>query len=59
MTLATFGAGCFWGVEYVFRRVDGVINATCGYMGGNNAATTYQEVKQGHTGHAEVVQVEF
>ncbi|MGL5358190.1 MAG: peptide-methionine (S)-S-oxide reductase MsrA [Shewanella sp.] len=59
MALATFGAGCFWGVEYFFRRVDGVINATCGYMGGNNAATSYEEVKKGHTGHAEVVQVEF
>lgn len=59
MALATFGAGCFWGVEYFFRQVNGVTNATCGYMGGNNEATTYKEVKKGKTGHAEVVQVEF
>ena len=59
MALATFGAGCFWGVEYFFRQVEGVLNATSGYMGGNNQATTYEEVKKGKTGHAEVVQVEF
>ncbi|GGB63113.1 peptide-methionine (S)-S-oxide reductase MsrA [Shewanella inventionis] len=59
MALATFGAGCFWGVEYFFREINGVINATCGYMGGKDSATTYKEVKTGTTGHAEVVQVEF
>lgn len=59
MAIATFGAGCFWGVEYFFRQVDGVINATSGYMGGDNKATTYKEVKTGTTGHAEVVQVEY
>ncbi|MCE9687379.1 peptide-methionine (S)-S-oxide reductase MsrA [Shewanella sp. AS16] len=59
MALATFGAGCFWGVEYFFKRVEGVSRATCGYMGGNDQATSYQEVKTGTTGHAEVVQVEF
>ncbi|QYJ88190.1 peptide-methionine (S)-S-oxide reductase MsrA [Shewanella halotolerans] len=59
MALATFGAGCFWGVEYFFKQIDGVISATCGYMGGDDKATTYKEVKTGKTGHAEVVQVEF
>ena len=59
MALATFGGGCFWGVEYFFREVNGVINATCGYMGGQDSATTYKEVKTGTTGHAEVVQVEY
>ncbi|RYV01997.1 peptide-methionine (S)-S-oxide reductase [Shewanella sp. OPT22] len=59
MAVATFGAGCFWGVEYFFRQVEGVINATSGYMGGSSNQTTYEEVKLGETGHAEVVQVEY
>ncbi|QLE85507.1 peptide-methionine (S)-S-oxide reductase MsrA [Shewanella sp. Scap07] len=59
MAIATFGAGCFWGVEYFFRQIEGVQTATCGYMGGNDQFTRYEEVKQGDTGHAEVVQVEF
>ncbi|WP_108946512.1 peptide-methionine (S)-S-oxide reductase MsrA [Shewanella halifaxensis] len=59
MALATFGAGCFWGVEYFFRQVNGVIDCTCGYMGGKDLFTRYQDVKQGFTGHAEVVQVSF
>ena len=59
MALATFGAGCFWGVEYFFREVEGVINCTCGYMGGKDNLTRYTEVKTGTTGHAEVVQVEY
>ncbi|GIU53023.1 peptide-methionine (S)-S-oxide reductase MsrA [Shewanella sp. KT0246] len=59
MTLATFGAGCFWGVEYFFKQVEGVLDAKCGYMGGKDQFQTYQEVKAGQTGHAEVVQIEF
>ncbi|GIU26240.1 peptide-methionine (S)-S-oxide reductase MsrA [Shewanella schlegeliana] len=59
MALATFGAGCFWGVEYFFRKVEGVIDCTCGYMGGKDCYTRYNEVKTGTTGHAEVVQVEY
>ncbi|ABV87568.1 peptide-methionine (S)-S-oxide reductase MsrA [Shewanella pealeana] len=59
MALATFGAGCFWGVEYFFREVEGVIDCTCGYMGGKDSYTRYAEVKTGTTGHAEVVQVEY
>jgi len=59
MALATFGAGCFWGVEYFFNEIQGVTKTSCGYMGGNDSASSYTEVKSGDTGHAEVVQVEF
>ncbi|MDO6679290.1 peptide-methionine (S)-S-oxide reductase MsrA [Shewanella sp. 4_MG-2023] len=59
MTIATFGAGCFWGVEYFFKQINGVVAAQCGYMGGNDKFQTYEQVKAGVTGHAEVVQVEF
>lgn len=56
--LATFGAGCFWGVEARFRAVEGVIEATSGYMGGQ-PEPNYKAVCTGTTGHAEVVQVQF
>ncbi|QTE84310.1 peptide-methionine (S)-S-oxide reductase MsrA [Shewanella algae] len=59
MAVATFGGGCFWGVEYFFRQVPGVLNATSGYMGGDDRIKRYEEVKQGNSGHAEVVQVDF
>jgi peptide-methionine (S)-S-oxide reductase len=56
--LATFGAGCFWGVEARFRTLEGVLDATSGYMGGQ-PDPNYRAVCTGTTGHAEVVQVRF
>src|SRR3979490_1871114 len=56
---ATFGAGCFWGIEATFRATRGVTNATVGYAGGTKENPTYEDVCGHDTGHAEVVQVEF
>ena len=56
---ATFGAGCFWGVEVTFRNVPGVVDAIAGSSGGTTERPTYQEVCRHGTGHAEVVDVTF
>ena len=59
MEKATFGAGCFWGVEAAFRQVPGVIDAVVGYSGGTMENPTYRDVCTDTTGHAEVVQVTY
>ncbi len=58
-SLATFGAGCFWGVEEAFRTLEGVVNTTAGYSGGKTKNPSYEDVCSDATGHAEVVQVEY
>ncbi len=57
--IATFGAGCFWGIEANFQRIPGVISAESGYSGGHMANPSYKDVCTDETGHAEVVQVTF
>ncbi|MFQ5499999.1 MAG: peptide-methionine (S)-S-oxide reductase MsrA [Candidatus Zixiibacteriota bacterium] len=56
---ATFGAGCFWGVEAAFRQIPGVISTAAGFAGGHVDNPTYRQVCDDNTGHAEVVQVIF
>ncbi len=57
--LATFGAGCFWGVEHILAEIDGVVDTEVGYMGGDLDNPTYHDVCTGKTGHAEVVQLTY
>jgi len=59
MFKAVFGGGCFWCLDAVFRRVDGVKNVTAGYAGGRRPNPNYEQVCTGVTGHAEVVEIEF
>ena len=56
---ATFGAGCFWGVEYQYAKIPGVQSAVCGYAGGKTDFPTYEEICAKGTGHAEVIEVTF
>lgn len=56
---AVFGGGCFWCLEAIFERYDGVVSVISGYAGGKSPNPTYKEVCSGNTGHAEVVKIEF
>jgi peptide-methionine (S)-S-oxide reductase len=59
MEKATFGAGCFWGVEARFRQIEGVVDVAVGYEGGHLDNPTYHDVCTDRTGHAEVVEIDF
>ena len=59
ISLATFGGGCFWCLDTIFRRTKGITKVRSGYSGGNTNDPTYESVHDRETGHAESVQVEF
>ena len=59
MAKAYFSAGCFWGVEYYFKRLKGVTKTVVGFMGGEHENPSYKQVKTGTTGHLETIEVEY
>ena len=59
MEIAVLACGCFWGPEIKFSRLDGIFKTEVGYCGGNTNKTSYQEVCEGDTNHAEVVKLDF
>lgn len=59
MELATIGGGCFWCTEAIFEGLEGVIDVQSGYSGGQTANPTYEDVGEGRTGHAEVIQIKY
>ena len=59
MSKAYFSAGCFWGVEYYFKRLKGVTKTTVGFMGGEIENPSYKQVKTGTTGHLETIEVDY
>ena len=59
LELATFGGGCFWCLDALFSRVDGINSIESGYSGGNYDNPSYEQVCSGETGHAEVIQIRF
>ena len=59
MTKALIAAGCFWGIQELFRKIEGILDTKVGYAGGILSNPTYRDVCSGNTGHAEVVQIEF
>ena len=59
MQKATFGAGCFWGVEKVFGDLPGVVSTQVGYTGGTLKNPTYEQVCNTHTGHAEAIEITY
>src|SRR3989344_1336837 len=57
--IATFAGGCFWGIEYVFSKLPGVLSVRSGYTGGEMKNPSYEDVSSDETGHAEAVEIVF